>query len=90
MTRQTKQTAKRATVQTAKAGGRPGAGIVAELRKAIAKAERAGQTRYQIAKSAGIPQGQLSRIASGENLPRLDTAERIAGAMGFTLTLLAH
>jgi transcriptional regulator with XRE-family HTH domain len=60
---------------------------VQQLQKAIALAQRRGMTRYAIAKSAGMKQAQLSRIADGENVPRLDTAERIAKAIGASLIL---
>jgi transcriptional regulator with XRE-family HTH domain len=63
-------------------------GIVGELQKAIADAERRGVTRYQIAKAAGMPQSQVGRIASGESVPKLDTAERIAKVIGRRLTII--
>ena len=65
-------------------------GIVAELRKAIGKAQRSGTTQYAIAKAAGIPRGQLARLAGGENIPRLDTAEKIVRAIGLRLTIGAQ
>ena len=61
--------------------------IADELRRAIAKAERAGLTRYAIAKQTGLSQGMLSRFVAGANTPKLDTAERIATAIGLRLTL---
>jgi transcriptional regulator with XRE-family HTH domain len=61
--------------------------IVEQLRKAIARAERAGMTRYQISKVTGMPQSQVGRIASGETVPKLDTAERIAQAIGCKLAI---
>ena len=63
-------------------------GIVADVRRAIAKAERGGMSLYAIAKAAGIPRSQMGRIASGENLPRLDTAENILQAIGLRLTIV--
>lgn len=57
------------------------------LRRAIRAAGRRGMTHYQIAKAAKMPQSQLSRIASGETVPKLDTAERIAAAIGLKLIL---
>ena len=62
--------------------------IVEQLRKAIAQAERAGMTRYQIAKAVKMPQSQIGRIASGENVPRLDTAAKVAAAIGYNLALV--
>ncbi|HRK30286.1 MAG TPA: helix-turn-helix transcriptional regulator [Tepidisphaeraceae bacterium] len=59
------------------------------LRKAIATAEKRGVTRYQIAKLAGMPRSQLTRIAEGETVPRLDTAERIAAVIGARLIIVA-
>ncbi|MCC6421592.1 MAG: helix-turn-helix transcriptional regulator [Gemmataceae bacterium] len=64
--------------------------VAVELRKAIRAAERRGQTQYAIAKAAGVSPSVLARIARGENLPRLDTAERIAAAIGQRLTLLPN
>ena len=61
--------------------------IADELRKAIAKAERKGMNRNAIAKAAGISYGVMVRIAEGENLPRLDTAEKIVRAIGGRLTI---
>lgn len=61
--------------------------IAAELRKAIGQAEKAGKTRGAMAAEAGIPRSQFNRIADGENLPRIDTAERILKAIGLRLTI---
>jgi transcriptional regulator with XRE-family HTH domain len=61
--------------------------IAEQLQREIAKAERRGVTQYQIAKLASMPQSQVSRVASGENVPKLDTAERIASAIGCRLTI---
>jgi transcriptional regulator with XRE-family HTH domain len=63
------------------------ASIVAQLRKAIAQAERAGMTRYKLAQQTGLSQAMLSRFMAGENAPRLATAERIATAVGRRLVL---
>ena len=76
------QGGKRATVRTVVAGG-----IVDELRRAIAKAEKQGTSRYAIAKTAGMRHIVLSRVAEGRAIPRIDTAEKIAGAIGLRLTL---
>ncbi len=61
--------------------------ISAQLRKAIEQAERRGITRYAIAKQTGLSQGMLSRFMGGENTPKLETAERIAKAIGLRLAL---
>jgi len=75
-------------VKAATAGGHPGAGIVAELRTAIARAERAGQSRYQTAKRAGIAPIVLARFADSERGLNLETAAKIAEAVDLRLTLL--
>lgn len=62
-------------------------GIVDELRQAIAKTEKGGVTRYAIAKRAGITQIMLARIADGTRGMKLETAEKIADALDFQLTL---
>lgn len=59
-----------------------------DLLRAIAKAERKGQTRYAIAKAGGLALPVLVRIANGTTIPRLDTAAKIANAIGYTLTLV--
>lgn len=56
------------------------------LRAAIARAERRGITRYRIAKDAGITLRALSDIVNGAS-PRLDTAERIAEAIGYRVLI---
>ncbi|MGH7177758.1 MAG: helix-turn-helix domain-containing protein [Tepidisphaeraceae bacterium] len=63
-------------------------GIAHELRRAIAQAERRGLSQYAIAKAAGMPQSQVGRVASGESVPTLDTAERIARAIGCKLAIV--
>jgi DNA-binding phage protein len=59
-----------------------------ELRRAIAQAERRGMTRYAIARAAKMPRSQMTRIATGENVPKLDTAERVAQVIGYKLALV--
>jgi DNA-binding phage protein len=66
----------------------PTRGIAADLRREIAAAERRGQTRYAIAAAAKMPRSQLTRVASGETVPILDTAERIARAIGRKLVIV--
>jgi hypothetical protein len=75
---------KRATVRAVAAGG-----IVAELRRAIAKAEGRGVSRYRIAKDAGVAKTTVNRFADGGAMLRLDVAERVAKAAGMMLTLVA-
>jgi predicted transcriptional regulator len=60
--------------------------VANELRKAIARAEKRGVSRYAIAKAAGVALPVLIKIAGG-TIPRLDTAEKIAGGIGLRLTL---
>jgi DNA-binding phage protein len=62
--------------------------IVDELQRAIAQAEKRGMTRYAIAKAARMPQSQVGRIASGESVPKLDTAQRVAQVIGFRLAII--
>ena len=62
--------------------------IAEELRRAIAQAERRGLTKYAIAKAAKMPRSQMTRIASGENVPKVDTAARIAQVIGYKLALV--
>lgn len=45
-------------------------------------------TRYQISKASGMPQSQIGRVASGETVPKLDTAARIAATIGYRLELV--
>jgi DNA-binding phage protein len=64
--------------------------IADELRRAIRAAERKGESRYRIAKRAGLALPVLIRIADGGTIPRLDTAAKIAHAMGKRLTLVTE
>ena len=60
--------------------------ITEQLRAEIAKAEQRGMSRYAIAKAAGLPYSQVYNVAEG-TIPRLDTAEKIARALGLPLYL---
>lgn len=62
-------------------------GIVDQLRAAIAAAEGRGMSRRRIALAAGMRVTNVTRIVTGENRPRLDTAERVAAAVGASLSL---
>lgn len=84
MSKTPRTTKQRGPVRAAKADG-----IAGELRRAVANAEKRGQSRYAIAKSAGVSYSVMTRIAIGENLPRLDTAEKIAEAIGNRLHLIS-
>ena len=62
--------------------------ITDQLRRAIRQAERRGITKYQISKATGMPRSQVGRIASGETVPKIDTAQRVAEAVGYRLALV--
>jgi transcriptional regulator with XRE-family HTH domain len=64
------------------------ASIVDDLRRAIAKAERSGVTRYRMAKAAGLAESQVGRIAKGETVPTLGVAERLAKGIGYRLAIV--
>jgi len=59
--------------------------LVERLKSEIRKAEERGVTRYRIAKESGVSAGQLSRLIHGKVAPRLDSAERIAEAIGLKI-----
>ena len=58
-----------------------------KLAAAIAEAERRGVTRYAIARDSGVNKNTIANIAEGRTIPRLDTAEKIAGVLGLTVTI---
>jgi predicted transcriptional regulator len=62
--------------------------LVERLRDAIRQAERRGITQYRIAADAGIHQSQLARLMGGTVAPKLDTAEKIARAVGCRIEIL--
>lgn len=55
-----------------------------ELRRAI---ESSGETRYAVAKRAGLPQSALSRLVSSGRGMTIDGIERVADALGMELVL---
>ena len=61
--------------------------IADQLRRAIARAEKRGMTRYAIAKASGVTERNVGRIADGDVTPRLDTAEKITKALGGKLRI---
>jgi transcriptional regulator with XRE-family HTH domain len=61
--------------------------VADQLRAAIRRAERRGMTRYQIAQRSDVSEAQLSRLVHGTHLPRIDTAERMAKALGCRLVV---
>lgn len=56
--------------------------ITTTLKNAI---KASGLTHYAVAKLAGITPGQIDRFMSGERDLRLETAGRIAAALGLEL-----
>ena len=50
-------------------------------------AETRGLTRYRIAQVSGVSQAQLSKLLLQQRIPRLDTAEKIAQAIGCRLSI---
>jgi transcriptional regulator with XRE-family HTH domain len=64
--------------------------IVQRLKDEIRKADKRGISRYRIAKRTGLSEAQLSRMMNakaGKGIPKLDTAERIAQAIGCKIIL---
>ncbi|MCC7203934.1 MAG: helix-turn-helix transcriptional regulator [Phycisphaeraceae bacterium] len=61
--------------------------VAAELRQAIAQARKGGLSIYRLAKLSGVRLSGCQLIAAGKTIPRLDTAEKLAKAIGYTLTL---
>ncbi|MBS3821971.1 MAG: helix-turn-helix transcriptional regulator [Phycisphaerae bacterium] len=62
--------------------------VAEHLRKLIAQAERRGTSRNAIAVAAGVSARHLQSIAEGDVTPRIDTAQRIAEAIGHRLQLV--
>jgi len=46
-----------------------------------------GRTRYRIAQDSGISAGILSRLVNGHRGVSIETAERLAGALGYQIEL---
>ena len=68
-----------------------GKALVDRLKDEIRRAERRGITRYRIAQLTGLSEAQLSRMMNakpGKGIPRLDTAEKIAGAIGCKILIV--
>ena len=62
--------------------------LVERLKQEIGRAERHGVSRYRIARLSGVSEGQLSRLMHGSVAHRLDSAERIAFALGRKIVIL--
>ena len=61
---------------------------MAELLDAIRKAiESSEETRYRIAKDAGIAQSQLSRFMSGETGLSVESLEKLADCLGLEIII---
>ena len=58
--------------------------IVAALTAAL---RRAPISRYRISQVCGVSEPQLSRLYHGTAIPNLRTAEKIAQALGYRITL---
>lgn len=58
--------------------------LIDDIRAAI---EASDMTAYQIAHDANVARSQLSRLLSGESGLSVDCAERVAGALGYTIEL---
>ncbi len=52
------------------------------VRQLIALREQHGWTQRELADRAGMKQPQLARLERGQVEPKLDTLQRLAGAMG--------
>ncbi|MFW6337028.1 MAG: helix-turn-helix domain-containing protein [Phycisphaeraceae bacterium] len=58
-----------------------------QLADAIARAERLGMTRYAIARASGVNKATVKHAAEHGVIPRLDTAQAIADAIGYTIEI---
>jgi len=58
--------------------------LLDKIRRAV---EASDKTRYRIAKESGVSAGQLSRLVSGERGMTVDTIEKLADYLGFTITV---
>lgn len=59
------------------------------VRHEIERAEKAGITRYQVCKRAGVSQAVVSRFMGGTRGLGIDVVERLADALGMEVTLRA-
>lgn len=60
------------------------AGLIALL---VQRREELELTQTELAARVGVHQAAIARMESGRVMPRLDTAQRIAAALGLELTL---
>lgn len=57
------------------------------VRQLIKLREEHGWSQQDLTKLAGMKQSQLARLETGRVEPKLDTLQRLAGAMGSRLTI---
>ncbi len=50
--------------------------------------EEHGITQVELARRANVPAPNINRILNGKQVPQMDTAEKIAAAIGFELRLI--
>ena len=63
-------------------------GVTIELAEAIrARREELGWSQRQLAERAGITQPGVARFEAGGTTPTLPLLERLAGALGLTVTI---
>jgi transcriptional regulator with XRE-family HTH domain len=56
--------------------------------RTVALRESKGWTQAVLAKEAGVPQPTISRIEGGKMMPRGDTLQKVAKALGTTVSHL--
>ena len=59
--------------------------ISEQLRKALMRAEKRGETRYKIAQESRVNYTILARFLDGERTIKLPTADRLADYLGLEL-----
>ena len=76
--------------KTRKNKAAPAATITEQLIAAVrqAEADPAGFSMRQIALRAGLTTGAVSRFMAGQRIPRADTADKLAAALGRRFVLL--
>lgn len=51
---------------------------------------RGNATQSELAKKAGVPQSAISEIEAGKRIPRTDTLQKIANALGVSVAELLN
>jgi plasmid maintenance system antidote protein VapI len=59
-------------------------GITEDIREAV---ERSGRSRYELARSSGVTESQLSRLVNGQRALRSDSIDRLAEALDLEIIL---